>query len=185
MIATRRIRQLSGSLKLKPHHVDAANRIYKLALQRNFTNGNFVFFSRLLCASDIVGLGRKRDHVVAACLYVVIRRTGAPHMLVDLCDVLEDMNVKTLGHTFLELCQTLNIQPPIIDPSLYIHVYKFVFWVMWYLILMRPSQRFSSQLEFGDKEQLVAETALRFVQRMNRDWIQTGRRPSGVCGAGT
>lgn len=30
----------------------------------------------------------------------------------------------------------------------------------------------------------MAETALRFVQRMNRDWILTGRRPSGVCGAG-
>ena len=25
--------------------------------------------------------------------------------------------------------------------------------------------------------------ALRLVQRMKRDWIQTGRRPSGICGA--
>lgn len=43
-------------------------------------------------------------------------------MLLDLCDVLEEANVKTLGHTFLELCHTLNIQPPLVDPSLYIHV---------------------------------------------------------------
>lgn len=39
-IATRRIRQMAAALKLKPHHIDAANRIYKLALQRNFTNGD-------------------------------------------------------------------------------------------------------------------------------------------------
>ena len=26
-------------------------------------------------------------------------------------------------------------------------------------------------------------SALRLVQRMKRDWIQTGRRPSGICGA--
>ena len=29
----------------------------------------------------------------------------------------------------------------------------------------------------------VANTALRLVASMKRDWIQTGRRPSGVCGA--
>jgi len=40
-------------------------------------------------------------------------------------------------------------------------------------------------LEFGDQEQEVANTALRLVQRMKRDWIQTGRRPAGICGAGT
>uniref|UniRef100_A0A3Q2D8X6 Transcription factor TFIIB cyclin-like domain-containing protein n=1 Tax=Cyprinodon variegatus TaxID=28743 RepID=A0A3Q2D8X6_CYPVA len=26
-------------------------------------------------------------------------------------------------------------------------------------------------------------TALRLVQRMKRDWMHTGRRPSGLCGA--
>ena len=29
----------------------------------------------------------------------------------------------------------------------------------------------------------VANTALRLVASMKRDWIQTGRRPSGICGA--
>ena len=29
----------------------------------------------------------------------------------------------------------------------------------------------------------VSVSALRLVQRMRRDWIQTGRRPSGICGA--
>jgi len=27
-------------------------------------------------------------------------------------------------------------------------------------------------------------TAMRLVQRMKRDWMSTGRRPSGLCGAG-
>lgn len=29
----------------------------------------------------------------------------------------------------------------------------------------------------------VSMTALRLVQSMKRDWMQTGRRPSGICGA--
>lgn len=29
----------------------------------------------------------------------------------------------------------------------------------------------------------IAHTAVRLVASMKRDWIQTGRRPSGICGA--
>nr|XP_023020088.1 transcription factor IIIB 90 kDa subunit-like [Leptinotarsa decemlineata] len=43
--------------------------------------------------------------------------------------------------------------------------------------------RFASKLHFGDKTQQVANTALRLVQRMKRDSIHSGRRPSGLCGA--
>jgi transcription factor IIIB 90 kDa subunit len=84
-------------------------------------------------------------------------------MLIDFSDVLQ-VNVYVLGQTFLRLCQTLNIQPPVIDPSLYIH-------------------RFAAKLDFEDDEHQVATTALRIVQRMSRDWMQTGRRPAGICGA--
>ncbi|KAJ2331284.1 transcription factor TFIIIB subunit brf1, partial [Coemansia sp. RSA 2673] len=42
---------------------------------------------------------------------------------------------------------------------------------------------FASMLEFGDKTQQVCLDAIRLVQRMDRDWIRTGRRPSGICGA--
>ncbi|XP_043403813.1 transcription factor IIIB 90 kDa subunit isoform X5 [Chelonia mydas] len=38
-------------------------------------------------------------------------------------------------------------------------------------------------LEFGEKNQKVSMTALRLLQRMKRDWMHTGRRPSGLCGA--
>ncbi|CAH0550097.1 unnamed protein product [Brassicogethes aeneus] len=43
--------------------------------------------------------------------------------------------------------------------------------------------RFAAKLEFGSKTQQVANTALRLVQRMKRDSIHSGRRPSGLCGA--
>lgn len=44
--------------------------------------------------------------------------------------------------------------------------------------------RFASRLEFGDKTHQVSMTALRLIQRMKRDSMHTGRRPSGLCGAG-
>lgn len=43
--------------------------------------------------------------------------------------------------------------------------------------------RFSKQLEFGPAMMQVASEAVRIVQRMNRDWMITGRRPAGICGA--
>jgi transcription factor IIIB subunit 2 len=146
MNGKRKIQQIASALKLKGHHVESADRFFKLAVQHNFVQG------------------RRTQNVVAACLYIVCRRLKTPHMLIDFSDLLQT-NVYVLGHTYLKLCRVLNIQPPIIDPSLYIH-------------------RFAAQLEFGDQEQEVANTALRLVQRMKRDWIQTGRRPAGICGAG-
>lgn len=53
------------------------------------------------------------------------------------------------------------------DPSLYLH-------------------RFADRLLSDDEpsaRQSVANTALRMVASMKRDWMQTGRRPSGICGA--
>ncbi|KAJ8290340.1 hypothetical protein GJAV_G00011610 [Gymnothorax javanicus] len=43
--------------------------------------------------------------------------------------------------------------------------------------------RFAQLLEFGEKNHEVSMTALRLLQRMKRDWMHTGRRPSGLCGA--
>ena len=107
--------------------------------------------------------GRKTHNVIAACLYTVCRREKTPHLLIDFSDVLQS-NVYVLGSTFLKFTRLLSLVLPIIDPSLYIH-------------------RFASRLELGDKTHLVSMSALRLVQRMKRDWIQTGRRPSGICGA--
>ncbi|KAF7383942.1 hypothetical protein HZH68_014699 [Vespula germanica] len=43
--------------------------------------------------------------------------------------------------------------------------------------------RFANKLEFGEKTHEVSMTALRVVQRMKRDSIHSGRKPSGLCGA--
>lgn len=70
----------------------------------------------------------------------------------------------SLGATFLALVQILHLNLPLVDPALYI-------------------ARFAARLEFGDRTQAVVKDALRLVSRMNRDWIQTGRRPAGICAA--
>jgi transcription factor IIIB 90 kDa subunit len=52
-----------------------------------------------------------------------------------------------------------------VDPSLYIH-------------------RFAMRLALGAaKGEEVAATALQLIKSMKRDWMQTGRRPAGLCGA--
>ncbi|KAI8053535.1 cyclin-like protein [Syncephalis plumigaleata] len=107
--------------------------------------------------------GRTTQSVAAACLYIACRMERTSHMLIDFSDVLQ-INVFALGNTFLKLVKELSLRLPLVDPSIYIH-------------------RFAAMLEFGDATPVVASDALRLVQRMNRDWIQTGRRPAGICGA--
>jgi transcription factor IIIB 90 kDa subunit len=141
----RRIWHLVSALRLTSRHAEAALRLFRLAVERNFHKG------------------RRMANVCCACLYVVVRIERTPHMLIDFSDVLET-NVYVLGNTFLKFAQILNIELPIIDPSLYIH-------------------RFASKLEFGDKTHAVAMSALRLLARMRRDWMSYGRRPNGLCGA--
>ncbi|KAJ0062970.1 hypothetical protein NL108_010007, partial [Boleophthalmus pectinirostris] len=108
--------------------------------------------------------GRKSVHVAAACLYMVCRTEGTPLLFLNLWLYLFQVNVYVLGKTFLTLARELCINAPAIDPCLYI-------------------PRFAQMLEFGEKNHEVSMTALRLVQRMKRDWMHTGRRPSGLCGA--
>ncbi|OZJ03788.1 hypothetical protein BZG36_03008 [Bifiguratus adelaidae] len=109
--------------------------------------------------------GRKTKHVAAICLYVVCRQERSSHMLIDFSDLLQ-VNVFVLGATFLKFVKLIHFPDPLplVDPSLYI-------------------SRFASMLDFGPYMQAVAQDAVRLVQRMNRDWIQIGRRPAGICGA--
>ncbi|KAG2210936.1 hypothetical protein INT47_000093 [Mucor saturninus] len=107
--------------------------------------------------------GRRSDHVAAVCLYAVCRTEKSSHMLIDFSDILQ-VNVFKLGATFLKLCRILNLTLPHVDPSLYI-------------------SRFAVALDFGDYTQRVAQDAVRIAQRMDRDWITSGRRPAGICGA--
>ncbi|XP_029056056.1 transcription factor IIIB 90 kDa subunit isoform X1 [Osmia bicornis bicornis] len=107
--------------------------------------------------------GRKQAHNHAACVYITCRTEGTAHMLIDISDVLQ-ICVHELGRTYLRFTQALCINIPSVDPCLYI-------------------LRFANKLEFGEKTHEVSMTALRVVQRMKRDSIHSGRRPSGLCGA--
>uniref|UniRef100_A0A3Q2X4R4 Transcription factor IIIB 90 kDa subunit n=1 Tax=Haplochromis burtoni TaxID=8153 RepID=A0A3Q2X4R4_HAPBU len=143
--AKQHISIVGNQLQMNQHHMDTALNFYKMALIKHLTRG------------------RKASHVIAACIYMVCRTEGTPHMLLDLSDIVQ-VNVYVLGRTFLVLARELCINAPAIDPCLYI-------------------PRFAQMLEFGDKTREVSMTALRLVQRMKRDWMHTGRRPSGLCGA--
>ncbi|KAL6997851.1 hypothetical protein U1Q18_007976 [Sarracenia purpurea var. burkii] len=111
--------------------------------------------------------GRRRELVEAACLYIACRENKKPFLLIDFSDFLR-INVYVLGSTFLQLCKLLSLEEhPIVqkpvDPTLFIH-------------------RFANRL-VGDGYMGVSRTALRIIASMKRDWMQTGRKPSGLCGA--
>lgn len=107
--------------------------------------------------------GRRSQYVVASCLYLVCRVEKTSHMLIDFSDKLK-INLFTLGATYLKLIRTLEIKIPIIEPEIYI-------------------RRFARELDFGNETEKVARDATRLVQRMDRDWLSSGRRPAGLCGA--
>ncbi|KAK9114029.1 hypothetical protein Syun_020826 [Stephania yunnanensis] len=111
--------------------------------------------------------GRRTSIVAASCLYIACRENKKAFLLIDFSEELR-VNVYVLGAVFLELCKFLRLgQHPIIqkpvDPSLFIH-------------------RFTERL-LGERNVEVSRTALRIVASMKRDWMQTGRKPSGLCGA--
>jgi len=97
------------------------------------------------------------------CVYVVCRYKKAPYLLIDFSEIVQTQ-LNKLGAIFLKIVRDLNIFLPIIDPSLFVH-------------------KFATNLQFGNKTNAITKTALRLVSKMKRDWISTGRKPSGLCGA--
>ena len=89
------------------------------------------------------------------------KNTG--YLLIDVADHVES-GIFELAATALRLSATVNYQMPVIDPTLYI-------------------DRFTDELKFGRLAPEIKETAIQIIRRLNRDWIQTGRKPAGVCGA--
>ena len=151
--------------------IKGACRLYKLCLNSNFTRG------------------RRSNNVLAACIYATCRMNQpkprlyfyyiiyysfkfiffffclyiVPYMLIDFADYFTT-NVFELGHTFLKLSESLTLRLPLVDPSIYV-------------------PRFAKNLNFGGRQQKISKCAIRLVARMKRDWIVTGRRPAGICGA--
>ncbi|KAF8954879.1 Brf1-like TBP-binding domain-containing protein [Flammula alnicola] len=100
--ANKKIQSIANILRLSEVVCLAATRLYTLAVEHKFTKG------------------RKSMNVVAVCLYVACRQKETRnYMLIDFSDLLQ-VNVFELGHTYLQLVQTLNLRLPLVDPSHYI-----------------------------------------------------------------
>lgn len=100
----RRIQDVASRLRLGSHYVDAAHRLFTIAVEKNFVQG------------------RRTTHVVAACLYIACRQEKSQHMLIDFSDALQ-VNVYVLGTCFLKFRRLLGLKLEIIDPALF--VYRF------------------------------------------------------------
>ncbi|KAL8381558.1 hypothetical protein RB595_005711 [Gaeumannomyces hyphopodioides] len=110
--------------------------------------------------------GRSSQYVAAMCLYAACRKEATCKiMLMDLADLVQH-DVFHLGRMYKVFIRDIgaggNYNPIFVEDLIY---------------------RFAARLEFGDKTNKVASTAVRLVQRMDRDWMVMGRRPSGICGA--
>ncbi|WCJ43549.1 Transcription initiation factor IIB [Euphorbia peplus] len=111
--------------------------------------------------------GRRTEQVQAACLYIACRENRKPYLLIDFSNYLR-INIYVLGAVFLQLCKVLNLTEhaicqQLLDPSIFIHKY-------------------TASLS-GGKNKDICDAALNIIASMNRDWLQTGRRPSGLWGA--
>ncbi|KAI5867360.1 hypothetical protein GGS23DRAFT_547965 [Durotheca rogersii] len=111
--------------------------------------------------------GRGMDKVVPVCLYTACRREDkCKVMLIDFAELVK-VNVYELGHVFKDLNNIYSFENN--------HVKSIIPEDLMY--------RFASKLDFGDFTNKVAADATRLCQRMGRDWMIMGRRPSGICGA--
>ena len=107
---------------------------------------------------------RKSLHSLSiSCLYAICRKEKTPHLLVDFSDISQTRSSK-IGVEFLKFLKITRIPLPVIDPSIYIH-------------------RFVWKLNLGNKTNSVIMTALRLIAHMKRNWMSTGRKPTGLCGA--
>ncbi|KAF3515298.1 hypothetical protein F2Q69_00003154 [Brassica cretica] len=112
--------------------------------------------------------GRRTELVQCSCLYLTCREKNIPFLLIDFSSYLR-VSVYELGAVYLQLCELLYLTEnrnyeKLVDPSIYI-------------------PRFSNALLKGKQDKEVIRTARDIIASMKRDWIQTGRKPSGICGA--
>ena len=120
---------------------------------------------RIMRYADSLGFfekGKVIEPYAAAAFYIALRWIKEPYLLIDFSDKM-NLNLFKLARCFLKLFKFLDLQSqlPIIDPSIYIH-------------------RYCKSLDLGKK---VILTAVKLIQRMERDWMCQGRRPSSLCGA--
>merc|ERR1719461_447062 len=114
--------------------------------------------------------GKEAELVTAACLYLGIRVQDNPPAirLIDIAAVL-GRNVFDITPVFFKIARKCHFQGQELnrmDPKALI-------------------RRFAKNLKFSsDKvEKLIISTSLKMFDQMKKDWINAGRRTSGICGA--
>lgn len=123
-----------------------------------------------MAANNNFTAGRTLSEVVGACLYAACRKSESNEvLLIDIAEVIK-INVFRLGEVYKTMCKELYIGKGDLHFQHMMDIEN--------LIL-----KYCRRLEFGDATSQVAEDALKIVRRMKRDWIATGRHPSGLCGA--
>ncbi|CAA7012979.1 unnamed protein product [Microthlaspi erraticum] len=113
--------------------------------------------------------GRRTELVQCSCLYLTCREKKLPFLLIDFSSYLR-VSVYELGSVYLQLCELLYIvkdknYEELVDPSIFIPRFSYIL------------------LKGGTEEKAVVKTARDIIASMKRDWMQTGRKPSGICGA--
>ncbi|CAH8392836.1 unnamed protein product [Eruca vesicaria subsp. sativa] len=137
--------------------VNMASRLFDMAADQNFTKG------------------RRSELVLSSCLYLACRYKNLAVLLIDFSSYLR-VSVYELGSVYLKLCELFYmVDNPnredleeLVDPSIFI-------------------ERFIKSLLKGehdeDTRKKVIKTTTNIIASMKRDWMQTGRKPSGICGA--
>ncbi|XP_076957475.1 uncharacterized protein LOC143632953 [Bidens hawaiensis] len=112
--------------------------------------------------------GRKMEHVAVACFYLTCREMMKAILLIEFAYDL-GVNVHKLAVMYIQLCELFGLQDhPVlqnpVDPTFFMH-------------------RYTSGLMKDDNKKEVWSTALHLAVCVKRDWIMTGRKPSGMCAA--
>lgn len=114
--------------------------------------------------------GRRTEEVAACCVYAACRRTvDSPILLIDVAEIIK-ANVFRLGEIYKEMRKKCHMHS---EPVGLQHLIAFEPLIM----------KFCRRLDFGPATAQVAQDAVKIMKRMRRDWIATGRHPSGLCGA--
>ena len=147
------------SVAVAQSYIEPALGLFKLALQHNFVQG------------------RSISTVAAVALYLQCRRSKETNevMLIDIAECI-NVNVFVLGKMYTKMIQilygTTNQSAAFRDKIDTINPENLI-------------RRFAKGLDFPGLQvrNQVVNDAIRLVQRMDRDWMATGRRPAGICGA--
>ncbi|KAF3766918.1 hypothetical protein M406DRAFT_287879 [Cryphonectria parasitica EP155] len=114
--------------------------------------------------------GRTTDRGAGAAVYWAVRNSGNTRtMLIDIADVI-NIDVFRLGRTFKKLLAMLYSDPAKDCPFEPLFPEDII-------------KSMCSRLGFDLETEKVQKDAVRIVSRMDRDWINTGRKPAGVCGS--